>query len=417
MRTPNLTTRVLRWRLIGLALAVVMTGCTAGTPPPPEGGTSAGSRSGIPTRSTGSGSTGGSPTSATDAPTSRPTGIPVSGRWPGATRLRPGETPPQFVVVSWDGAGATDELFAHYRALARQLSGSMTFFLTGIYAVPAEKRSVYQPPRRAPGASDIGFLSRTSVRATMQQVALAATEGDEIGTHFNGHFCGAGGIGSWTPADWDSEIEQAITLVTDWRTTSDSADLPELPFDYLSELVGGRTPCLEGRAALLQADHLRTWRYDSSGTTRQVWPGKLAGTGLWDLSMDLLPFPGHFFEVLAMDYSFMANQSGNSTRDATRYAQWQAETLAAYRAGFQRAYAGNRAPLIVGNHFESWNGGIYLAALDQALAEMATQPDVHFVSMLQLCDWLDAQDPAVLARLQALPVGTAPAGGWAALVS
>ena len=85
-------------------------------------------------------------------------------------------------------------------------------------------------------------------------------------------------------------------------------------------------------------------------------------------------------------------------------------------AGFDRAYGGNRAPYILGNHFEQWNGGIYMDAVEDAMRAIAAKPGVRFVSFRQLVDWLDAQDAAVLTALQALDVGKPPARGWGALV-
>ncbi|GAA3394015.1 hypothetical protein GCM10017752_37450 [Streptomyces roseoviridis] len=79
---------------------------------------------------------------------------------------------------------------------------------------------------------------------------------------------------------------------------------------------------------------------------------------------------------------------------------------------FQRSYHGNRAPLIIGNHFESWNGGTYMRAIEETIATVCVQKDVKCVSFRQLADWLDAQDPGVLAKLRTLKVGEAPPGGW-----
>lgn len=79
---------------------------------------------------------------------------------------------------------------------------------------------------------------------------------------------------------------------------------------------------------------------------------------------------------------------------------------------FERAYDGNRAPLIIGNHFESWNGGTYMRAVEQTIATVCAKEGVRCVSFRQLADWLDAQDPATLAKLGRLDVGQAPAKGW-----
>jgi hypothetical protein len=332
---------------------------------------------------------------------------------PKPQRLAPGEEPPQFVVMSWDGAGETAaKLFSRFRGLAQQLNGSMTFFLSGIYTLPERNRMVYKPPRHQVGASAIGYLSDQSVHATIEQVGLAWREGHEIGTHFNGHFCGAGGVKEWSPADWDSEIDQAVQMVSRWRTNTGFTDLPPLPFDYTKELIGGRTPCLEGRANLLKATRVGQWRYDSSGTGIQTWPSKFHN-GLWNLPMQQIPFPGHSFEVIGMDYNMMFNQSRTPNGDPSMRTTWQKQARDAFVAGFQRAYSTNRAPLIIGNHFERWNGGIYMDAVADAARTMAQHDSVRFVSFRQLIDWLDAQDPAVLTKLRTLQVGQKPSNGWA----
>ena len=332
---------------------------------------------------------------------------------PRPRRLAPGEEPPQFVVMSWDGAGETAaQLFSRFRCLAQELSGSMTFFLSGIYTLPERNRMAYKPPRHRVGASAIGYLSDQSVHATIEQVGIAWHEGHEIGTHFNGHFCGPGGVSEWSPADWDSEIAQAIEMVSQWRTNTGFTDLPPLPFDYAKELIGGRTPCLEGQANLLKAKRVQQWRYDSSGTGIQTWPSKFQN-GLWNLPMQQIPFPGHSLEVIAMDYNMMFNQSRTPNGDPGMRTTWRQQARDAFLAGFRRAYTTNRAPFIIGNHFERWNGGIYMEAVADAARQMAQHDSVRFVSFRQLTEWLDAQNPAVLDKLRTLPVGKKPADGWA----
>ncbi len=328
--------------------------------------------------------------------------------------LEPGQTPPQFVVFSWDGAGEVGNgLFPRFLDLARDHGAAMTFFLSGIYLLPESKKSLYRPPNNPAGASDIGYLTDAHIKDTLENVRRAWLDGHEIGTHFNGHFCGgSGSVGKWTSEDWRSEIDQAVKFVTEWKTNSGWTDLDPLPFDYRRELVGGRTPCLLGQDALLPTARKLGWRYDASSPGgRQVWPDKRQG--LWDLPLQALPFPGHSFEVLSMDYNILANQSKNSTKgDPARYPGWKRQATDAYLAGFTRAYETNRAPLFIGNHFEQWNGGIYMDAVEEALKGMAGKKDVRLVSFRQFVDWLDAQDPKILAKLCSLGVGESPTGGW-----
>jgi len=341
---------------------------------------------------------------ATQPSTTAPAAPGTDGSWrdsgpqphqPAVEKLKAGDTPPQFVVISWDGAGESvkNPLLAHFRGVSQELGASMTLFLSGLYTLPNSKRTLYKPPGKPVGSSSIPFLADESVHATIDGIGKAWLEGHEIGTHFNGHFCGAKGVGSWTPDQWKDEIDQAVGFVKNWRTNTGFTDLDPLPFDYSKELVGARTPCLEGSANLRTAANDLGWRYDTSSNGIQMWPS-------------------HKGQVMSMDYNMMYNQSKTPTGDAAKHAQWQQEAADSYLAGFQRAYDGNRAPLIIGNHFESWNGGIYMTAVEQVMRKIATYPDARLVSFRQLCDYLDAQDPAVLAQLRTLQIGAAPKNGW-----
>ncbi|CAM5644837.1 Polysaccharide deacetylase family protein OS=Streptomyces cyaneofuscatus OX=66883 GN=G3I52_25230 PE=4 SV=1 [Streptomyces cyaneofuscatus] len=328
--------------------------------------------------------------------------------------LEPGQTPPQFVIFSWDGAGEVGNgLFPRFLELAKDHDAAMTFFLSGLYLLPESKKSLYRPPNNPRGASDIGYLTDGHVKDTLKYVRQAWLDGHEIGTHFNGHFCGgSGSVERWTPAQWRSEIDQAVSFVTEWKTNSGWESEDPLPFDYRKELIGGRTPCLLGQDNLLPTASKLGWRYDASSPGgRQTWPVKRGG--VWDLPLQAMPFPGHSFEVLSMDYNILANQSQNSTKGMpSRYPGWRKQATGAYMNGFERAYTTNRAPFFIGNHFEEWNGGIYMDAVEEVIKKTAGKKDVRLVSFRQFVDWLDVQDPAVLAKLRTLEVGQAPAGGW-----
>ncbi|MGW9172697.1 hypothetical protein [Streptomyces decoyicus] len=336
-------------------------------------------------------------------------------------RLEPGQTPPQFVIFSWDGAGEVGNgLFPRFLKLARDHGAAMTFFLSGLYLLPESQKHLYEPPNNRRGASDIGYLSDEHIRETLKYVREAWLDGHEIGTHFNGHFCtGAGTVKRWTPQQWQSEIDQVMDFVTKWRTNTGFTDLDPLPFDYRKELVGSRTPCLLGQENLLPTAKELGWRYDASAPGGlQMWPKKKMD--LWDFPLQQIPFPGHSFEVLSMDYNILANQSKNSTKaPPVNYPGWRRQATDAYISGFRRAYETNRAPFFIGNHFEEWNGGIYMDAVEDALKHIANEQsrDVHLVSFRQFTDWMDAQDPEVLRKLQQLPVGQQPSGGWKSYLS
>lgn len=327
-------------------------------------------------------------------------------------KLRPGARPPQFVVFSWDGAGEdSQKLFSHFRKVAKDNDATMTFFLSGVYMLPAAKRDLYHPPQHSPGRSDIGFNDQEGIRATVKQLRSAWVEGNEIGTHFNGHFCGkGGGAGEWSVADWRSEISQAKSFVKTWKTNTGAKASSPLPFDYEKELVGARTPCLEGQKNFMTAARQMGFRYDSSGVRTQIWPSRKQG--MWDLSMHLVPVPGRAFETISMDYNFLVNQSGTTKGDPAKHQYWGNQMRDGLLKSFERSYQGNRAPVIIGNHFESWNGGTYMRAVQQTVETVCGKKEVRCVSFRQLADWLDAQDPKTLAKLRTLGVGEAPKGGW-----
>ncbi|MFE7166030.1 hypothetical protein [Streptomyces sp. NPDC057616] len=323
--------------------------------------------------------------------------------------LKPGQKPPQFVVFSWDGAlEGSDHLFSHYRGLAKKYRAHMTFFLTGIYLLPKSKARLYHPPQHPAGAAAIDYATGAHIRTTLEQLRLAYEQGNEMGTHFNGHFCGRKGGGDWSVAEWKSEIDQFYRFAENWRTNTGYRDIPALPFDFRKEVTGGRAPCLEGQKNLLKAAKNYGWRYDaSSAGDFQIWPARK--NGVWDFPLQMLPYEGGTYQGLSMDFNFLYNQShGETDGNPADYPDWQNQTVASYLAGFDRVYYGSRAPLFIGNHFEDWNGGIYMKAVDQVVEHVCTKKDVKCVSFRELADWLDVQKPETLARLRGLDPAQSP---------
>ncbi|MGW1671636.1 hypothetical protein [Streptomyces sp. NPDC002324] len=331
-----------------------------------------------------------------------------------AVPLKKGEKPPQFVVFSWDGALAGDDnLFEHYRQMAKTYNAHMTFFLTGIYLLPKAKRDLYDPPQHDKGAAAISYPTDEHIRTTLDELGKAWKEGNEIGTHFNGHFCGPKGGGDWSVAEWKQEIKEFNGFLANWKTNTGDTDLDPLPFT-VDAVKGGRAPCLEGQDNLLKAIKDFGYRYDASSPgAYQVWPGKK--NGIWDFPLQLLPYDDEY-QALSMDFNFLHNQSGGSTEgDPAQYPAWQQKTTDTYMAGFNRVYYGSRAPLLIGNHFEQWNGGIYMNAVDEVIKNVCVKKDVKCVSFDELADWMDVQSPQTLANLRGLDPAQAPAD-WASVV-
>jgi hypothetical protein len=289
--------------------------------------------------------------------------------------------PPQFVTVSFDGSGGA-RLWAYWRAVATRAHAHFSFFLSGVYFVDWAHHDRYLPPVGGRGQSAIGFAPNAEwIEAMRRQIALGYTEGNEIGTHYNGHFCGPRGVGAWTAADWAAELSEFDRLVF----------AEKLPFGP-GEIVGGRTPCLEGDLRTLYPVLARRgFRYDASRTAALgTWPARI--DGLWSFPLLELPFVGHTFRVVSMDYNLMANQVTESP------ARIESETYRTFWNAFVASYRGNRAPLALGIHFETWESWAYDHAVTRFLLRACRLPEVRCSSFRELADWLDAQPARRLAR-------------------
>jgi hypothetical protein len=305
---------------------------------------------------------------------------------PHAPVKHPVKRPPQFVISSFDGSGGA-RLWQYWRTVAKQAHAHFTFFVSGVYLVDWAHHDRYAPPRYARGTSAIGFAPDAAwIAAMRRQIALGYRDGNEVGTHYNGHFCGAGGVGTWTGADWSHELDQFDALFFGHGL--------KLPF-RTSEIVGGRTPCLEGNLdALYPVLAERGFRYDASRTAvLGSWP--LKRLGIWSFPLLELPFIGHTFRVVSMDYNFMANQANES------HARIENETYRTLWNAVRASYLGNRAPLSLGNHFETWESWAYDHALSRFLLRACRLPEVRCSSFVELANWLDAQRPKRLARFRA----------------
>jgi hypothetical protein len=328
-------------------------------------------------------------------------------------RLRPGQRPPEFVVVSFDGVG-WHEQWQHWMSVARRVPFRFTGFLSGTYLLSDATRDDYQPPHYPPGTSEIGWGAPADVPVEIADLDRAAAAGMEIGTHFNGHFCASAGLPSggntWTTSDWDAELDQFFHLLRDYRP--DNSLPPSVVLDVTAQdITGDRTPCLEGHpAALYPALAAHGFTYDASFTRPQLtWPTRDRRTGLWQLGMTTFPLHGTGHPVTTMDYNYFFTQRGAVDGTASQARADQQQVLATYEDLYRRSFRGNRAPVILGNHFNDWNHDAYRDALTSFVLSVCGRPHTECVPFRDLVAWLDVQSPATLARLRA-PAGSAGSG-------
>lgn len=330
---------------------------------------------------------------------------------PGLTvdRLQPGQKPPQFVVVSFDGSCETPEgIMRHYLDTAKAVDGRFTFNLSAVCVLPrTDAKYAYQAPDRPAGQSDIGFAVPEWVPSRITTWTEAYRAGHEIATHYVGHFCGPSGVNTWSTEQWAAEIDQFNQLLTNWpQNNPDVVGLDALPFDP-SVIKGGRTPCLEGqRDQMYPAMVAAGYTYEASNHGKLAWPTRVPDYPLWDFPLQSINLAGTSSTVLSMDYNFLANLNNGQTEATPETCAAIDKTVwESYLRAADAVYNGNRAPLFIGNHFNDWACGSFTASLTRFITDFKKMhPDVRFVSNLDLERWLEAQDPAVLAELQARPM-------------
>jgi hypothetical protein len=319
-------------------------------------------------------------------------------------RLAPGQRPPQFVVVSFDGVGSHDK-WRYWESVADQSGARFTGFLSGVYLVDGAHKTAYHGPGHRAGRNSLGYwFDAREVSTLIGDLNTAWGKGFELGTHYNGHFCSGDrpGADDWTTRDWNSELDQFFGFVRNYRRIDQLPGAPALDVPA-STIVGARTPCLEGKPAqLMPALRAHGFQYDASEVANGIaWPRRNS-SDIWEMPLAYVPLAGTGSGVVSMDYNFWVKQTGNppSTRDPVANSD---QVLRTYRQMYNAAYDGNRAPLLLGNHFNSWNGNAYSMALATFIKQTCHRPDTYCVPFRDLIRWMGVQDPHVLASLQAQP--------------
>jgi hypothetical protein len=292
-------------------------------------------------------------------------------------------------MISFDGSGDVD-LWRHWRQVARRDDARFTFFLSGVYLLDRADASLYHPPRHAPGSSDIGFSpDAQTVHALVRQVDLGYAEGNEIGTHFNGHFCAPypGSVAAWTATDWRQEIDQFRRLLV-----HSGSQVPP------GTIRGDRTPCLEGDLDELHAAmRVEGMTYDASATANpQDWP--VRRRRMWEFPLALIKLVGTPWKSLSMDYNFYVNQSDGQTVPPAEEPIIERNAYRSYMRYFWGRYRGNRAPIDIGHHFANWNRGAYVQALTRFADTVCHMREVRCTTYSSLVSWLDSQPARWVAR-------------------
>ena len=425
-----------RKRWAGLVSAVVvgtvaLTACTAGSvatvtvtsnvAAPSDSSSSASpssSSSGVPTSSSPSSSTSGttrttgssSVAATTGVPADDNGGVPAGGTEPDGfkiTKLKAGEKAPQFVIFSFDGVG-WDEKWQYWFNIMQKVPLHFTGFLSGTYMLSEATKTDYTGPGRKPGESAITWYQPADVPVEIANLNKSLALGNEIGTHFNGHFCDPGdspGGDNWDTDDWNTELDQFFSLV---KNVDANNSLTAKLNVTAAEIHGERTPCLEGhKTDLYPALEAHGIDYDSSIVrTGLSWPVKSTDGKVWEMGMSEFPTHGTGHPQITMDYNYYFQQEPNTldggpAPTAARSAADSAQVLATYQDMLEAAQTdGVNEPIIIGNHFNAWNNNAYSDAVGNFALAVCGKPGINCVPFRDLVDWMNAQDPAVLAALQ-----------------
>lgn len=327
------------------------------------------------------------------------------------TRLTEGQRPPQFVLFSFDGVGLTPNWDLFLDTAAR-VDARFSALMTGLYFLTDDNAHHYQGPGHAPGQAAIAFGgNEDAVVEQIRYLNRTWQAGHEMGTHYVGHFCKGGGYhgDQWTSAEWAHELDQFFSLMSNWRAHNGITTGPDLSFGP-EEVRGGRTQCLEGELDhLIPAWHQHAMTWDSSMPASEpgiTWPHMI--DGIWEFPIPYVYSPPLGKNQTALDYNFWFTLNGAKEQPHT--AERAAEiTTGTYRHMFEEAYTGNRAPLVIANHFNDWNGNAFNPATAEFMAQVCGLADTYCATYSDVVAWMELQDPQLLAEWQNLPAVAAGA--------
>ncbi|MCK6096197.1 hypothetical protein KZX06_09685 [Micrococcus sp. EYE_162] len=392
------------------ALALLLSGCSA----PQSDGASPGGPAAQGGDASASATTGTGPSADSSAASSSEaeTEGPLAARSNPDVPMRAygaDERPPQFVLFSFDG-GNQDARWKSFMETADEAGAKFTVFQSGINLVGSANKEIYSAPGNEPGVVQTEFGGpEAEVAQRVENINEAHARGHEIGTHYSGHLCASAeyGANKWSTAEWEQEIGTFYEFLDDPRRVNGyGEDFPELEVEA-EDVKGGRLPCLDGEwDALVPVWKEHGLEYDTSHWERKpgvAWPYQK--DGIWEFDMPTVYSPVLAEEgkkypmVLAMDYNFWMDGNGGKEvpADKERLGRFQRET---YLYVYESAFNGNRAPLVFGNHFNTWNDNTFNPAVDQVMREVCQKEDTYCVTYQQMVDWLELQDPAVLKQWQ-----------------
>lgn len=296
---------------------------------------------------------------------------PPATQAPSTTQVTRNALSGQIVHIAFDGSSSLP-VWQDTLDFALDQDVKFTFFVVGTHLLRDDLATLYDPPRRKPGRSDVGFGgTQEEVATRLHMIRRAFREGHEIAGHANGHWDGS----RFSYAEWQDELAQLEHFLTnayeingivnpnpsEWRRLVDS-------------IIGFRAPLLAHNTAMYRALADAGYKYDTSQVLKLTPTPDYQDNGV-------VIYPLHSLSsargrTITMDYNFYVLDDGR--RDGAGV-----NMLNAYQNHLAVAQGLGNAPIQIGHHFARWNRGQYWWALKQFIRANCGQDDIRCITFAE----------------------------------
>ncbi len=306
--------------------------------------------------------------------------------------------PPQLIGLSFDGSRSID-VWRNTLAFSREMKAKgtpikFTYFISGVYFLDNQNKDLYINPMGEKGASLIGFADNADdIAERIAQINIALNDGNEIGSHANGHFDG----GKWTFEQWKDELTSFESILFNVNKNNPGLGSVKLNLKK-SDLVGFRAPVLGINRGALKALKELGYKYDASSISDgKEWPHK--SDGLWQFPLATIYIGKDQRSTLSMDYNIFTEQTQANDTVKKGTPAWDImynDVYNAYMDYFNRNYMSNRAPIFIGHHFSLWNDGVYWEAMKNFAKTVCSKPEVSCMTYADIANYLDELPPRAI---------------------
>ncbi|MDG1429982.1 MAG: polysaccharide deacetylase family protein [Paracoccaceae bacterium] len=261
--------------------------------------------------------------------------------------------PGQIIHIAFDGSSSLP-VWQDTLDFALEQDVKFTFFIVGTHLLNDDLATLYDPPRRKPGRSDVGFGgTKEEVEQRLNMLRRAYREGHEIAGHANGHWDGT----NFSYAEWTDELAQFHTFLTQAYTLNEIDNPNSAEWRRLVDsIIGFRAPLLAHNPAMYQALADAGYKYDTSQVLKLTTTPDYQESGV-------VIYPLHSLSTargrtITMDYNFYVLDDGRVEGSG-------ANMLNAYQNHLRIAQDLGQAPIQIGHHFSRWNRGNYWWAVKE----------------------------------------------------